>query len=336
MSFISLADSLKIILQVLLPHTTHRLQLLDVGLFQLLDVGLFQLLSTAYSAALTRTIYESQSFTDMTKRIFWTIFKEAWEAAFTVDNIKKAWAKADVYPIDASKTLSQIKRKPSIERLPENPPTPMTCRAVRRMIKASKTEPEKAVPILFRSVERLATQHEIDTHINQGLRKALAYEKQKRRKGKRLNLLGEDSSGPQLFSPSRVQAAKAYQAQKEAAEEQKRLEVAEKKAQGAEKRLQKEKEREEKALQRATRKQEALVAREEKRAEIQARKEAKKAAKEAREAAKSERIAAEMPKKASIAQNSQESGSSRGVVEKATRSGRVVKIPHRLRNHDLF
>jgi hypothetical protein len=86
-----------------------------------------------------------------------------------------------------------------------------------------------------------------------------------------------------------------------------------------------------------------LVAREEKRAEIQARKEAKKAAKEAREAAKSERIAAKMPKEASIAQNSQESGSSRpttpessGVVEKATRSGRVVKIPHRLRNHDLF
>jgi membrane protein involved in colicin uptake len=107
--------------------------------------------------------------------------------------------------------------------------------------------------------------------------------------------------------------------------------VAEKKAQGAEKRVQKEKEREEKALQRATRKQEALVAREE-RTEIRARKEAKKAVKEARKAAKSERIITKMPNEASIAQNSQESGSSRPttsenskVVEKATRSGRVVK-----------
>jgi DDE superfamily endonuclease len=34
MSFISLADSLRIILQVLPPHTTYRLQPLDVGLFQ--------------------------------------------------------------------------------------------------------------------------------------------------------------------------------------------------------------------------------------------------------------------------------------------------------------
>ena len=210
------------------------------------------------------------------------------------------------------------------------------------MIKAFKTEPEKAVPILFRSIERLATQYEIDTHISQGLRKALVYEKQKRRKGKRLNLLGEESSGPQLFSPSRVLAAKAYQAQKEAAEEQKRLEAAEKRAQGAEKRLQKEKEREEKALQRATRKQEALVAKEEKRAGIQARKEAQKAAKEVRETARLERIAAKKPKEASIAQNSQESSSSRPttlwssrVVEKATRSGRVVKILHRLRNHNF-
>jgi hypothetical protein len=190
---------------ILPPHTTHRLQPLDVGLFQPL--------STAYSAALTRTIYESQSFTSMTKRLFWTIFKEAWEAAFTVDYIKKAWAKAGVYPVDASKTLSMIERKPALEKLPENPPTPMTCRSVRRMIKAHKAEPEKVTGILFRTVERLVTQHEIDVHVNQGLRKALTYEKQKRRKGKRLNLLGEDSSAPQLFSPSRVQAAKAHQAQ---------------------------------------------------------------------------------------------------------------------------
>jgi hypothetical protein len=81
-SFLDLADSLRIIILVLPPHTIYRLQPLDIGLFQLL--------STFYSAALNRTIYESQSFTNMTKRLFWTVFKEAWEAAFTVENIKKA------------------------------------------------------------------------------------------------------------------------------------------------------------------------------------------------------------------------------------------------------
>jgi hypothetical protein len=68
------------------------------------------------------------------------------------------------------------------------------------MIKACKTEPEKATEIPFRTVERLAAQHEIDVHTNKGLKKALATEKQKRRKGRKLNLLGQDSSAPQLFS----------------------------------------------------------------------------------------------------------------------------------------
>jgi hypothetical protein len=97
-----------------------------------------------------------------------------------------------------------IERKPTLERLPENPPTPITCRSVRRIIKAYKDKPEKVVALMKRSLERLASQHEIDVHVNKGLQKALIYEKQKRRKGKKLNLLGEDSSAPQLFSPSRV------------------------------------------------------------------------------------------------------------------------------------
>ena len=146
----------------------------------------------------------------MTKRLFWTVFKEAWELAFTVENIKKAWAKAGVYPIDSSKTLAMIGPRPPPEQLPENPSTPMTCRSIRRMIKAYKTEPEKATGILFRTVERLASQHEIDVHINKGLKKALVTEKQKRRKGRKLNLLGEDSSTPQLFSPGRVQVLRFY------------------------------------------------------------------------------------------------------------------------------
>jgi hypothetical protein len=64
------------------------------------------------------------------------------------------------------------------------------------MIKAHKDKPEKATALMFRSLNWLASQHEIDVHVNKGPQKALVYEKQKRRKGKRLNLLGEDSSAP--------------------------------------------------------------------------------------------------------------------------------------------
>jgi hypothetical protein len=83
--------------------------------------------------------------------------------------------------------------------------------------------------------------------VNKGLRKALTLEKQKCRKGKKLNLLGEDSSGPQLFSPGRVQAAKAYQAEKTVAEEQRRVATAQEKAQAAENKLQKQKEKQKRA-----------------------------------------------------------------------------------------
>jgi hypothetical protein len=169
----------------------------------------------------------------MTKRLFWTVFKEAWELAFTSENIKKAWEKAGVYPINSSKTLPMIGPKPEPEQLPENPQTPMTYRSIRGVIKAYQTEPEKAVETLFRAAERLATQHEIDTYVNKGLRKALVFEKEK------LNLLGEDNSAPRLFSPGRVQAAKAFQAQKEAAEVERKAAVAQKKAQGLENRLRK-------------------------------------------------------------------------------------------------
>jgi hypothetical protein len=329
MSFLDLADSLRIIILVLPPHTTHRLQPLDVGLFQPL--------STFYSAALNRTIYESQSFTNMTKRLFWTVFKEAWEAAFTVENIKKAWEKAGVYPIDSSKTLSMIGPKPEPEQPPENPRTPMTCRSIRRVIKAYQTEPEKAVETLFRAAERLATQHEIDTHVNKGLRKALVFEKKKRRKGRKLNLLGEDNSAPQLFSPGRVQAAKAFQAQKEAIEVERKAAVAQKKAQGLENRLQKEKEKQERALQRAIRKEEVQEAKAQKQAEVQARKEAQKAAKEVQEQTKLESIRAKELKKASPTQTKQESASEQTnapegdkEVEKVTRKGRVIKPPRKL------
>ena len=188
MAFVSLADSLRIILLILPPYTTHRLQPLDVGLFQPL--------STAYSKALDKTIYKSQSFTSMTKRLFWTIFKEAWGVAFIVENITKAWAKAGVYPIDSSKTLAMIESKPELEQLPENPPTPMTCKSIRRMIRVHKEDPEKVTKVLFCIIEWLATQHEINDHVNKGLYKALILEKKKWRKAKRLNLLREEDSGP--------------------------------------------------------------------------------------------------------------------------------------------
>jgi hypothetical protein len=55
---------------------------------------------------------------------------------------------------------------------------------------------------------------EVERHINKGLHKALHLEKSRRRRGKRLNLLGEEAGGPVFFSPAKVQKAKDIQQQK--------------------------------------------------------------------------------------------------------------------------
>ena len=71
----------------------------------------------------------------------------------------------------------------------------------------------------------------------------LKLEKKKRRKGKRLNLLRQDKSGPYFFSPSRVQAAHEYQALKDENEIRHRQEIEEKKSQTAAKKKQKKEEK---------------------------------------------------------------------------------------------
>ena len=64
---------------------------------------------------------------------------------------------------------------------------------------------------------------------NKGLLEALKTKKKKRNRGKRLNLLGEEDNSPQLFSPSKIQAACEYAQSKEAEKEQYKKNAEEKK-----------------------------------------------------------------------------------------------------------
>jgi hypothetical protein len=70
--------------------------------------------------------------------------------------------------------------------------------------------------LILQLQERLAAQHKIDRHIQSGLLDTLAKEKKRRKQGKRLNLIGEEDTGAQLFHSSRVQMANAYAAELEA------------------------------------------------------------------------------------------------------------------------
>jgi sRNA-binding protein len=51
---------------------------------------------------------------------------------------------------------------------------------------------------------------------------SLALEKDKRRKGRRLNLCGEESGGIEIYSPGKVVQAREYMEEKDAKEQAKR------------------------------------------------------------------------------------------------------------------
>ncbi len=50
-------------------------------------------------------------------------------------------------------------------------------------------------------------QHSIDEYTKRGLVETIKDEKKKRRRGKKLNVLGEEDYGPQFFSPTTIKHA---------------------------------------------------------------------------------------------------------------------------------
>ena len=100
MAFVDWADQHGIILLILPPHTTHCLQLLNVGLFQPL--------STYYSIELDTIMNDSAGTISMTKSFFWPLFKRAWDKAFTEANIQSAFRKAGIWPTDGIHIIKAI------------------------------------------------------------------------------------------------------------------------------------------------------------------------------------------------------------------------------------
>jgi hypothetical protein len=250
MAFLNKCDELRILVLILPPHSTHRLQPLDLVLFLAL--------STAYSKQINSLLVKGLGLVSLTKRLFWPLFRVAWDEAFSEANILSAFQKAGTWPFAPQDILTTITR-------PETPPetsinlpirlkTPVTVKSMRQHKSAYLKDPSRdKVDLLFKANERLATQHVIDEITKKGLIEALQIETKKRTRGKRLNLVGEECSGPQFFSPSRIQAARVYQAEK-AAEQQ-----AEKAAKVAVKALNKERKVREEAAKAEARLQRQVV-----------------------------------------------------------------------------
>jgi hypothetical protein len=248
MAFVDWADQHSIILLILPPHTTHRLQPLDVGLFQPL--------STYYSWELDQLMNQSAGHVSVSKTFFWPMFKRSWDKAFTKDNISSAFRKSGIWPVDGSHIIKTITR-PTLKspEKKEGLRTPKTTKAIRRFHLAYDQNPtEDKVKKLFSTTLHLSTQVAILEHENRGLYNAIDLQKKKGRQGVRLNLAGQSNKDIiDCYSPGQVVKAREYQEQKEAfkaAEEQAKLDRKIKRAANALRRKEEEKERAQKKLER--------------------------------------------------------------------------------------
>jgi DDE superfamily endonuclease len=281
MRFIDYADMNRIVLAVLPPHSTHRLQPLDVGLFSPL--------ATFYSQQIDQLLTQSQGLVRLTKRDFWSLFYEAWKQAFTVKNVRSAWEKTGIYPFNPSKVISTFEIPQETSQSVKKLKTPSSTRGIRRTFKQLQKEGhvnEKA-KILLHASEKLATELEIARHEIRGLQKTIIHEKKKRKRGKAMHLYDpEEKEGQALFfSPAKIARIREREESEKQAEQQRKQIASDKKLQRAITRDEKAREAVEKRIARDLARQTAREELAREKAERQAIREAKKAQK-ATEAAK--------------------------------------------------
>ena len=327
--FMEICSQNRIVLGILPPHSTHRLQPLDLKIFSPL--------STAYSNEIDAFIQRSCGFARLTKRNFWLHFKAAWEKALSTSNIYSAFAAAGISPLNPSKVLAQIEiTTPSLSSSDDDlqQPTPGSVRAVRRQIKAVKKTHSAftaEVELLLRAAAKLSISNEILGYENAGLRKTLKMERKRRKRGQNLGILNKDAPGQAAFaSPAKIATLLARRAEEEA------IKVA----------VEEEKEREKasKALEREKKAQEAQERRETRKRVMAEKKAAREQAKEARDYQRRANAQSRAEKQASMVRKKEtrrvtarialgKAKVTRGGVDLGhVRSGRIISRPTRFRD----
>ena len=197
MKFINYYDQNGILLAILPPHSTHRLQPLDVTVFSPL--------TTIYSEQINAFIQSSHKFGRITKRVFWSLFRNAWKSALTSFNIYADFSATDIWPFKPNKILQQLQIKTPSPPISDNElkrKTSKSVRGVRRAIKAARAEDPglaQGLDLIIRATEKLTIEKEILKHENQGLRAALVGEKKRRKRGKAMELFAKDEPGQAIF-----------------------------------------------------------------------------------------------------------------------------------------
>jgi DDE superfamily endonuclease len=328
-AFIDQALESNILVVVLPPHSTHRLQPLDVSVFRPL--------AQAYSQELDSYVQNSYGFSSVTKRVFWQLFWPAWDRSVVQKNIQSGYRKSGIWPLSPAEVLLKLAIRPKSDTsdTEDEPIAPLSVREVRnltREIHNSSISLSQTVSTLIDSAELLSVQNEILRHDVGRLQATLIEERQHRVKGKAIGLLSPDQPKyGQFFSPERIQQRRNQEAAQ--LEENNRQ-----KAANLEAKIQKQLEKQHREQERRDRvernKQERLAKRAQKEVEKQQRQQLRQLQKQQKDQEKqAKRTPKRRPKQHHILANAlilhpelfqQED---KGIP--VSRSGRRIALPHR-------
>ncbi|EED21380.1 pogo transposable element, putative [Talaromyces stipitatus ATCC 10500] len=327
--FIEYCDRNNIILGILPPHSTHRLQPLDVGIFPPL--------AGAYSHEIDRLTQSSSGFSRITKASFWRLFYAAWKSTLTLQNIRSAFAAPGIHPFNPPKVLNILKKKtpsPISSDIENKRKSPGSVRAIRRTLKAirqEKSDLSEATQLALKALQKYAVQNEILEHQQQGLVDALIGEKKRQKRGRPLGLINKDNPGEaQFFSPGRIEAARQQIQNIELQKEQGKIEAANRRTQKAFARQQKAQEIQERRETRIREREEKRRQKELEKEQLRVAREAQKEVKRAKERP-AKQVNTKKRRYSKVIESNEEVSSKRPKTG-ISRSGRAINLPIRFRD----
>lgn len=215
LKFLNWCEEHKVLRVVYPPHSTHRLQPLDVS-----D---FAPLANAYSQELDRSLRHSEGRTAISKRHFFCLFWAAFEKAFTEKNVASAWSKTGIWPFSPQKVLRSFpmvqeatpETRRSRKRSTDSPPSicdsQSKAKKLRTTLKATSVGSDKRTQkTLSDTVSGLSAKLVLSKLKVKHLNEAQGVEEKKLERKKKIadEMTASDGSGTLFMSPSEIQKAR--------------------------------------------------------------------------------------------------------------------------------
>jgi hypothetical protein len=126
---------------------------------------MFQALSTAYSKQVDDLLDKGIGKVHISKRFFYKMFKTAWDASFTKQNIQSAFQKPGVWPVNGTEMIAKVSKPEPVfdpqgcSTPSKSPKTPLNSRALRQARLAINRSPStRKLDRIFKSARVLAAQ----------------------------------------------------------------------------------------------------------------------------------------------------------------------------------